>query len=104
MRVALNLADKIVHVLALERQVATNESVQEDSYRPHVGLLVVTLVEHLWRHVVGCAHDLGIEEGAVADLGQTEINQTNIVGLGQHNVFRLDVAVDHAVCVAVVES
>ena len=47
-----------LRVLSLERQVSTDERVENDAQRPKIRHLPIRALDHFWCHVIGCACDL----------------------------------------------
>jgi hypothetical protein len=91
---------------AWEWHLAAQHNVQYDTHRPDVNLLGVFLQENLWRDVVRRAthgrHGLLLRE----IFAETEINHldaSEVVGLVEHEVLRLDVSMRNVFAVKVVQ-
>jgi hypothetical protein len=83
----LGLFDQISQVLAAERRVTAEKSVGDDSERPHVDRLAMSLLEHDLGCCVskGAGHGLENAVGAVEMLGDSKVGEykSRVVGLGQ---------------------
>ena len=100
-----HLADQGVPILGLEGGLLGQEFVEGQAQRIDIGAGVATALESLGRHVSDRAHDVaGTGQVAVAgDLGQAEVGDPDrAVGVEQE-VRRLDVAVEDAVLMGIIE-
>lgn len=100
--------DNMVHDrdgAALERPPAGEHPVQHDASRIEVGPLVDALASNLLgRHVGGRADDCPrLRQAAAVEMGDAEIGDLDPPAAGQDDVRRLDVAMDDAVLVAVLQ-
>ena len=104
------LADDLHHHgrrrLRLERPVLAEQLVEHDAGRKHVGPAVDLAARHLFgRHVEGAAqHAARAGHRRRGDLGDAEIQQLHGAVVEQPDVGRLDVAVDDALLVRVVQA
>ena len=100
-----DLVDHRDRVLGAERELAGEQLVHHHAERVDVGLDGRRLlVDLLGRHVGRRAEEaLDLRVRRVRDLGGAEVADLDVVALGQQDVGRLDVAVDHAVLEGVVE-
>ena len=99
----LDFVEDFSGILALERQVARYEGIQEHTKGPHVGFVLVWSFNYLWCHVIrsssNCMHQGVCLRASV--LRETKVYKFNVVISGYHNIFRLDISVDNANGVAV---
>jgi len=90
------LLDEVLEVLGSERRVAAEESVGDDTHRPHIYGLTVSLLKHdLGRRVAERPRHRGEDLVlAIQHLGDTEIGKDQ-VGVGSpckvEEVFRFEI-------------
>ena len=96
---------------AADGQLAGEHLVKDHAEREDVGAVVdfPRLADLFGRHVVERAHDLcvagerGVLGAGLKQLGQTEVGDLHMAGAVEEDVVGLDVAVDHALVVGVLE-
>lgn len=98
-----NFGKDLASVFALEWQVATHEHVEEHSEGPHVTLVVVVAVKDFGGHIIGRAGHIMQLLSSLRPLGQPKINDLDLVIRRNHDVLGLDVPVDDALGVYVVQ-
>lgn len=98
-----DLRVRALRVLRLEWRPADEELVAQNAQAPLVDRVVVALaIDHLRRQVVErAAHRLALVRLGVRR--PAEVGQLHVVVGGQHDVLRLQVAVDDVIAVAVVQ-
>ena len=83
----LGLLNKVGQVLAAEGRVTAEESVGDDTERPHVDGLAMSFLEHDFGCCVteGSSHGLEHTIGAVEMFGNAEVceHESRVVGLGK---------------------
>jgi hypothetical protein len=88
----------------LERQIARYHHVEQNSEGPDVRFFVVVALKDLRCHVVGSA-DFLLKLLIVAFyLGQSKVDELDLVVFYEHDIFWFDVSVNYAVCMTVVDS
>ena len=97
-----DLLQKLIHALALERQVSAQKCVEDDTEGPDIRLPPVQVLDHFWRHVVRRTGKLG-QCALFGDSGQAEINQTNLIIDCHHDVLGLDISVNDIQSVTVID-
>ncbi len=94
--------------VAGEGKFAAEHLVEDDAAGPEIGAVVDLLAENLLgRHVADGAYDdagFGERLGDVWPLGQAEVDDLDLVAGADHQVGRLDVAMDDAVLVGVMQA
>lgn len=101
-----NLLIQLLRVLVLERQIAADHGVQDDSAGPNVGAEseVPLALDHLGRGVARTAAG-GLEALAMlVEVGQTEINELDRVVVVQQQVLWLEITMHNAKLVNILDS
>ena len=89
--------------VAEERHLPSDEYIKNHAHASNVYFLVVTVIQYLWRHVIGSPVDPLAFDILVVDHASTEINNFYMQFLVDNNVGGLDVAVNDVLLVDVVE-
>ena len=98
-----DFVENLISAAALKWQITTHEYVEDNAQRPNIALGVVVTVENLRSHVVWRAGDGLTFLGAVDALAEPEVDQLQLPVRRQHDVVGLDITVDDALRVQVVQ-
>lgn len=93
-------------VRGLERRLADDEGVQDDAQRPDVDLVGVacSAFENFWRDVVGRTANSSLLLSVKIELGgEAKVSQFDLHLIVEEQVSKLEVSVDHAVRVQVLQ-
>lgn len=99
----LDLAENLGSVWALEWQIAADECVEENAERPDVSFPTVAAFEDFWGHVVRCTSHGRQLTVVSAGLGETEVDETHRVVIGDHDIVGLDIPVNNVLRVAMID-
>jgi hypothetical protein len=100
-----DLCMQLRHALVVKRHFTTYQNVQDDAETPHVDLgpRVLLRLQEFWRSKVQTpAKCLELAPGR-EKIAQAEVDDLDVARLADENVLDLEVAVDDAVAMAVVE-
>jgi hypothetical protein len=101
----LDLCMQLRHALVVKRHFTTHQDIQDNAETPHVDLgpSVLLCLEQLWRSKVQTSAE-GLQLAPRREqVAQTEIDNLDVARLADEDILNLQVAVDDAVAVAVVE-
>ena len=98
-----NFIEHFIATAALKRQISAHEYVKDDAERPDVTFRIIMAVQHFWSHVVRRSRDGFTLFRAVHPLAEPEVDQFELAICRQHDVVGLDVSVDDALRVQVVQ-